>query len=67
VLLVVKLRVPVGVIGFPGELSATVAVHVVAWFSFTGLGLHATVVEVARSETLRANLLVLGLCELSPV
>ena len=41
----VKLTVPVGVVGVP-DVSATVAVQVVAWLITTGDGLHAIVVLV---------------------
>ena len=46
--LVVKLTVPVGVIAPVPELSATVAVQVLALLSGTLAGEHATVVVVAR-------------------
>jgi hypothetical protein len=49
--LVVKLTEPVGVMTVPGDVSDTVAVHNVFWFTFTALGLQLTVVEVVRGLT----------------
>ncbi len=50
--LLLKLRVPVGVIGVPGEMSATVPMHVVAPFTASGEE-QLTPVEVVRSEAVR--------------
>lgn len=47
----VKATVPVGVMAVPGEVSVTVAVHVVGWLIATVEGEHTTVVEVVRSVT----------------
>jgi len=52
--LLVKLAVPVGVM-FPVEVSATVAVQVLAWFTATMLGVQVTVVVVVRLSTVRAK------------
>ena len=46
-----KLTEPVGVIGVPGLVSATVAVHVVEPFTGTAFGLQLTLVEVVRVLT----------------
>ena len=46
--LLVKLTVPVGVLGVPESVSATVAVQVVVEPPFTGDGKHATLVLVVR-------------------
>jgi len=46
--LLVKLTVPVGVLGDPESLSATVAVRVLVEPPFTGEGRHATLVLVVR-------------------
>ena len=54
--LVLKLAAPLGVIGVPGELSVTVALHVVGPFSMSGLGVQLTLVEVERLLTVSAKL-----------
>jgi Na+/H+ antiporter NhaA len=47
----VKLTVPVGVITVPTEVSVTVVVQLVPWFTTTEPGVHDTVVEVVRGLT----------------
>jgi hypothetical protein len=49
--LVVKLTLPVGVITVPTEVSVTVAVQLVPWFTTTVEGEHATLIEVVRGLT----------------
>ena len=44
----VKVMTPVGVVGVPGDVSATLAVHDVDWPTTTVEGLQATAVLVAR-------------------
>ncbi len=58
--LLVKVTVPVGVIGVPGELSLTVAVHVVDVLNGIVAGLQPTAVVVLRfvTDTLKAPELV---------
>jgi len=46
--LLLQLTVPVGVIGVPGDVSVTVAVHVVEWKSWMVLGEQLTLVVVER-------------------
>lgn len=46
-----NVTVPVGVISVPGLVSVTVAVHVAAAFTGSGLGVHVTDVSVDRLET----------------
>ncbi len=46
--LVVKLTVPAGVLGVPGEVSFTEAVHVEDWPIWTEDGLQTIVVDVVR-------------------
>jgi len=58
--LAVKLTVPVGVLVGAGEVSLTVAVHVLPWLITTG-DVHETAVAVARRVTARANVLLLVL------
>ena len=48
--LLVKVTVPVGVMGVPAEVSVTVAVQVVAWLIATLLGEQLTTVEVTPCE-----------------
>ncbi len=50
--LLLKLTVPVGVMVVPGEISATVPMHVVAPFTASG-DEHVTLVEVVRSAAVR--------------
>jgi len=57
--LLVNVTVPVGVIAPVPELSATVAVHVLALLSGTLAGEHATVVVVARLVDTSVNVPVL--------
>ena len=52
----VKLTLPVGVEADPGEMSATVAVHVLAVLTVTDDGEQTTVVVVVRSVTVIAVL-----------
>ncbi|TMP99806.1 MAG: hypothetical protein E6K99_03905 [Thaumarchaeota archaeon] len=47
--LLLQLTVPVGVIGVPGDVSVTVAVHVVECKSWIVLGEQLRLVEVVRS------------------
>src|SRR3989442_5559746 len=49
--LLLQLTVPVGVIGVPGDVSVTVAVHVVEWKSWIVVGEQLTLVEVVRGNT----------------
>jgi Na+/H+ antiporter NhaA len=50
--LLVKVTVPVGVMTVPAvEVSLTVAVQLVAWFTTTDAGVHDTLVEVVRGLT----------------
>ena len=49
--LVVKLTEPVGVVAPVDDVSVTVAMHVVAWFNTTILGVQLTVVLVGCSGT----------------
>jgi hypothetical protein len=51
----VKTTVPVGVVATDPEVSVTVAMHEVAWFTTTVPGVQVTVVEVARGVTVKAN------------
>jgi len=47
-----KVTLPVGVITAPAvEVSLTVAVQLVAWFTTTDAGVHDTLVEVVRGLT----------------
>jgi Na+/H+ antiporter NhaA len=47
-----KVTLPVGVITAPAvEVSATVAVQLVPWFTTTDAGVHDTLVEVVRGLT----------------
>jgi len=62
-----KVIVPVGVMMVPGEVSVTVAVHVVAWPVVTLEGEHKTAVEVERRLTITlVAALVLVLWVVSP-
>lgn len=51
-----KLTVPPGIIAVPGDVSVTVAVHVVGPFNMSGLGAQLTLVEVVRCVTVKAKL-----------
>ena len=62
----VKLTVPAGVLGVPGEVSFTEAVHVEDWPIWTEAGLQTTVVEVVRLLTVRLELPELAECVESP-
>jgi hypothetical protein len=66
-----KFTDPVGVVAVPAfvGLSLTVVVHVEAWFTFTLLGAHVTIVVVGRrfTVTLAAFAVVLGRCPASPL
>jgi len=64
--LVVKVTVPVGVTAPVPEVSATVAVHVVATLSRTLVGLHATVVLLALIVEARVKVPLLPECTESP-
>ena len=66
VALLVKVTVPVGVIPPAPDESATVAVHVVDTPEFTELGLHETVVVVARIVDASVNVPLLPVWTLSP-
>ena len=50
--LLVKLTVPVGVLGVPEFVSVTVAVQVVPRFTWSGLGLQLTLVAEERWVTI---------------
>jgi hypothetical protein len=64
----VNVTVPVGVIAVPAaELSATVAVHVVAWLITTVDGVQLTVVVVDRLFTVTVVLPELDWCVASPL
>ena len=62
----VKSTGPAGVLGAPGEVSFTEAVHVEDWPIWTEAGLQTTVVEVARLLTARLELPELAVCVESP-
>ncbi len=49
--LVLKLTLPDGVMNVPGDVSVTVAVHVVTWLIVTLAGEQAMTVEVLRFVT----------------
>ena len=49
--LLVKATVPVGALWVPAEVSVTVAVHEVAWFTTTVEGVQLTAVVVVRAVT----------------
>ena len=55
----VKVTVPVGVIAVPGDVSATVAVQLVAWPTKTVDGVQTTVVVVVRTVTVTVAVPVL--------
>jgi len=57
---VVQVTEPVGVLAVPRSLSLTVAVQVVLSATPTGLGVHATVVVVARVVTVSVPELLAG-------
>jgi hypothetical protein len=62
--LVVKLTEPVGVIVVPaGEVSVTVAAHVVDWPADTEGGEHDTLVEVVRGLTVTVKAAAVALPE----
>ncbi len=58
---------PVGVMAVPREVSLTIAVQEVAWFTTTELGEHARVTEVVRRVTVREKRPKLRLWAVSPV
>jgi hypothetical protein len=58
-----KVTLPVGVIKGAGEVSVTVAVQLVPWFTTTEAGEHATLVEVVRGLTVRVNAAAVALPE----
>jgi len=62
----VKLTVPAGVLGVPGEVSFTEAVHVEDCPIWTEAGLQTIVVEVVRLLTVRLELPELAVCVESP-
>ena len=64
--LVVKVTVPVGIMAPVPDMSATVAVQVVAVLSRTLAGEHTTVVVVLRLVEARVKLPLLPECVLSP-
>ncbi len=61
--LVVKLTEPVGVITVPTEVSVTVAVQLVPWFTTTDAGVHDTLVVVVRGATVRTKAVAVALPE----
>ena len=65
--LLVKLTEPVGGIAGPGDVSVTVAVQDVGWFTATGDGLQETVVMVGCFVTVRAVMPELLKWSMSPV
>ena len=62
----VKLTVPAGVLGVPGEVSFTEAVQVEDWPIWTEAGLQTIIVEVVRLLTARLELPELAECVESP-
>ena len=64
--LLVKPTVPAGVLGVPGEVSFTEAVHVEDCPIWTEAGLQTIVVEVVRLLTVRLELPELAVCVESP-
>ena len=62
----VKSTVPAGVLGVPGEVSFTEAVHVEDCPIWTEAGLQTIVVEVVRLLTVRLELPELAVCVESP-
>jgi len=62
----VNVTVPVGVLVVPTDVSVTVAVHDVAWFTTTVDGVHATVVVVVRLFTVTDALPLLAAWVASP-
>jgi len=66
VLLWVQLTLPVGVLDDPGEMSATVAVHVETRPVLPALGEQMTLIDVLRLATFTVALPVLALCVESP-
>jgi len=62
----VQLTVPPGVIAVPGDVSVTVALQVVEWWSTTMLDVQLTLVEVVRFITVRVNEPMLCECVESP-
>jgi hypothetical protein len=50
-----RVTLPVGVMTVPGDVSETVAVQLVPWFTTTVAGLQLTLVEVARTVTVKVN------------
>ena len=61
-----KLTMPVGVVGAPGPLSLTVAVHVVACPGVTAVGEQPTKVDVGALLTLKPVDALLTPCVASP-
>ena len=61
VALVVRAKLPVGVTGFPGELSVTVTLHVDVWPKLTG-EVQVIVVDVVLTLTLMLAVLPLPEC-----
>ncbi len=51
--------VPDGVIGVPGDVSVTTAVHGVEWWSVRLLAVQVTLVDVLRGITLKLNVIVM--------
>jgi Na+/H+ antiporter NhaA len=59
-----KLTEPVGVMTVPAvEVSLTVAVQFVPWFTTTDAGVHETLVEVVRGLTVKVNAVAVALPE----
>ncbi len=55
-MLLIQLTVPPGVMGVPGEVSVTVAVHVVGALTGTEDGVQRIAVDVERCVTVRVKL-----------
>ena len=66
VLFVENVIVPVGVIAPVPDVSATVAVQLVATLSKTLVGVHETVVELARIVEVTTKVPLLGLKPVAP-
>jgi hypothetical protein len=64
--LLVNVIVPCGVIAPEPDVSATVAVHVLGWLTWTLLGEQLTVVPVVRTVAVTVVLALLPVCALSP-
>jgi hypothetical protein len=67
VLVELNVTVPVGGVGVPGEVSVTVAVHVVALPTMIDTGEQLTPVEVARFVTVKVDSPVLVPWVVSPL